>query len=216
VGGKLDLAALVVEPTLRPSIDSADRANVRLVEVGDGLVVLALSILDHEPAAGIVGVHRQAAALTVASRVADKPVEAMLPLSALAENLVAQLDNVCLVRVRTGPTGAHGGRTGLGVVRDVRLAGASKPIFGVAVDPPALDKSLLHAWIEQAFDHRHALAEVVCDALHRAPLLAAPLPPYFERVHGVESLAAHRAMVADAGPMALLCLQAWAEKARAE
>lgn len=111
MGGKLDLAALVVEPTLRPSVDSADGANVRLVEVGDGLVVLALSGLDDEPVAGIVRVHWQAAAPTVASGVADEPVKTMLPLSAFAENAVAQIDDVCLVRVRTGPAVAHSGRT---------------------------------------------------------------------------------------------------------
>jgi len=39
VGRKLDLTAFVVEPPLDPSIDSADRANVRLVEMGHGFVV---------------------------------------------------------------------------------------------------------------------------------------------------------------------------------
>lgn len=73
VSGNLDLSALVIEPPLDSSMHAADREYVWLVEVGYGLIVLALSILDHEPMARIVGVYRQTPSHAIASRIADEP-----------------------------------------------------------------------------------------------------------------------------------------------
>lgn len=86
---------------------AADREHVRLVEVRDRLVVLTLSILHYEATPRIVGVYRQGATPPVSSRVADQPIKAVLAARAFAENPVAQIDNVSLVRVRACPTGAH-------------------------------------------------------------------------------------------------------------
>lgn len=128
---------------------AADREHVRLVEVGNGLIALTLSILDHEPMRRVVGVHRQGAAPPISLRVADEPIEAVLAARAFAENRVAQIDNVSLVRVGACLASA---RDPLGAVCDVHLAGASKPVLRVAVDAPALSKPLLYARIEQPFD----------------------------------------------------------------
>jgi hypothetical protein len=76
---------------------AADREHVRLVEVRDRLVVLALSILDHEPTRRVVGVYRQGAASSISSGVADEPIKAVLSASAFAEDGVAQVENVSLV-----------------------------------------------------------------------------------------------------------------------
>jgi hypothetical protein len=71
VRGNLDGPALVVYPSLDSAMYAADREHVRLVEVRNRLVVLTLSILDHEPTRRVVGVHRQGATPPISSRVAD-------------------------------------------------------------------------------------------------------------------------------------------------
>lgn len=86
---------------------AADREHVRLVEVRDRLVMLTLSVLDHEPMRRVVGVHRQGATPPISSSVADQPIEAVLGARALAEDRVAQVENVSLVRVRACPMGGH-------------------------------------------------------------------------------------------------------------
>ncbi len=80
---------------------AADCEHVGLVEVRDRLVVLTLSILDHELTRRVVGVHRQGAPATIPPRIAGKPTEAMLTARRLPEDRVAQIDHVSLVRVRT-------------------------------------------------------------------------------------------------------------------
>jgi hypothetical protein len=107
VRGNLDGPALVIYPSLDSAMYAADREHVRLIEVGNGLVVLTLSILDHEPTCRVVGVHWQGAASPISSGVADEPIEAVLPTRGLAEDRVAQIDNVSLVRVRACPASAH-------------------------------------------------------------------------------------------------------------
>lgn len=123
---------------------AADGEYVRLVEVRDRLVMLTLSVLDHEPMRRVVGVHRQATS-PISSRVADQPIEAVLAARGFAEDRVAQIDNVSLVRVRACPASAH---FRLGALYDVHLAGASKPVLRVAVESPALHKLLLYARVE--------------------------------------------------------------------
>jgi hypothetical protein len=87
---------------------AADCESVRLVEVSDGLVVLTLLILDHEPVLRIVGINRQGAPATIPPRIAGKPTEAMLTARRLSEDRVAKIDHVSLVRVRTRAA-THGG-----------------------------------------------------------------------------------------------------------
>jgi hypothetical protein len=95
----LDGPTLVVYPSLDSAMYAADGEHVGLVEVRDRLVVLTLSILDHELTRRVVGVHRQATS-PISSRVADQPIEAVLAARGFAEDRVAQIDNVSLVRVR--------------------------------------------------------------------------------------------------------------------
>jgi hypothetical protein len=76
---------------------AADCEHVGLVEVRDRFVVLTLSILNHESTRRVVGVHRQDAATPVSPRVADQPIEAVLPARGFAEDRVAQAENVSLV-----------------------------------------------------------------------------------------------------------------------
>lgn len=49
----------------------------------------------------------------------------------------------------------------------------------VFVRSRSVDKPLLHARVEQPFDRRHALSEVVRELLDWAPILSSPLPPHF-------------------------------------
>jgi hypothetical protein len=57
--------------------------------MADGLIVLALSILDHQSMPRVVGVHRKGARPTVASGVTDQPIEAVLAAWALSEDRIA-------------------------------------------------------------------------------------------------------------------------------
>jgi hypothetical protein len=124
---------------------AADREHVRLVEVRDRLVVLTLPVLDHEPACHVEGVYRQGPAPSISSGVADEPIKAVLTARGFADDRVAQVEDVSLVRVRACPASAH---HPLGAFRDVHLARASKPVLRVAVESPALDKLLGYARVE--------------------------------------------------------------------
>lgn len=101
--GDLLFAAAVVEATLLASVCAAHRDAVGLVEVGDGLVVLALPVLNHEPDRRVVGVDRQAYDPAARARVADEPVEAVLAQRRFADDLVAQVDDIRLVAVASRP-----------------------------------------------------------------------------------------------------------------
>lgn len=103
VSGNFDLSTLVVESSLDASMNAADREYVRLVKVEHGLVVLALSILDYEPMARIVGVHWQASSSTIPSGITDEPVETVLAPRRFAEDRIAEVDHVSLVRVCASP-----------------------------------------------------------------------------------------------------------------
>jgi hypothetical protein len=61
----------VVYTALRAPMHAADSQYVGLVEVGPGLIVLALLIFDHELVLGVVSIHRKGATSTVAAGVAD-------------------------------------------------------------------------------------------------------------------------------------------------
>jgi hypothetical protein len=54
---------------------AADREPVGLVKVSDRLVVLTLSILDHEPVSSVIGVDRQGTPATIAAGVAPEPIK---------------------------------------------------------------------------------------------------------------------------------------------
>jgi hypothetical protein len=69
---------------------------VRLVEVRERCVMLALLILHDESAARIERVDRKPPAAPVRSRVAYEPVELVLPRRSLAEQLIAEVDDVRL------------------------------------------------------------------------------------------------------------------------
>jgi len=68
---------------------AADREPVGLVKVSDRLVVLALSVLEHEPVSDVVGVDRQGTPATIAPRVPPEPVKTVLAPCGLPENRVA-------------------------------------------------------------------------------------------------------------------------------
>ena len=99
VDGDLPLAGRRI-CALDSTMHSADRQHAGLVEVGNGLVVLTLSILDHESMACVVGIHRKGAPRAIAARVADQPIEAVLTACRLLEDRVAQINRVSLIRVR--------------------------------------------------------------------------------------------------------------------
>jgi hypothetical protein len=89
VSRNLNRATVVVDTPLNPAMYAADREPVGLVKVSDRLVVLTLSVLDHEPVSGVIGVDRQGTPATIAARVAPEPVKTMLASCSLPENRVA-------------------------------------------------------------------------------------------------------------------------------
>lgn len=97
VGGNKLLAAFVVELALVTSMNAGDREAIRLVEVGDGLVVLALPVLDDDSVIGVVGVERKADTNAGPAGVSEEPVKTVLPSTLLVEYLVAKFDDVRLV-----------------------------------------------------------------------------------------------------------------------
>jgi hypothetical protein len=111
VDGNLCRSPVVVYAALDSTMHSADRQHAGLVEVGNGLVVLPLSILDHESMVCVVGIHRKGAPRAIAARVADQPIKAVLTACRLLEDRVAQINNVSLIRVRVRPPGLYGART---------------------------------------------------------------------------------------------------------
>jgi hypothetical protein len=97
VGWNLDCAAFVIDLSLQPAMNTADGQHVRLVEVGDRFVVLALSVLDHKPVRCVVCIHRKGAPSAVAAWIAHQPIKAVLTTRGLTEDRVAKIDNVSLV-----------------------------------------------------------------------------------------------------------------------
>ena len=63
----------------------------------DELIVLTLPVLDNQTVIGVVGVHREAHPAARRTRITEEPVETVLTLRLLAEDLVAQVDHVRLV-----------------------------------------------------------------------------------------------------------------------
>ncbi len=108
MSGNLDRSAVVVDASLDSAMYAADSEPVGLVEVSDGLVVLTLLVLDHEPVYRVVGIDRQGALATIAPRIAREPIKAVLTTRGLPEDRVAQIDHVSLVRVRTRTAAMHG------------------------------------------------------------------------------------------------------------
>lgn len=80
------LAPMVVEPPLLAARHAADRRST--VKEGDGFVMLPLTKLDYELMSLVPRIHRQLPAATVATGVANKPREAVLPFGALAKKLI--------------------------------------------------------------------------------------------------------------------------------
>lgn len=113
------LTALVVAPALLSPADAADRRPA--VEERDRLVVLALAVLDDDPVVRVVGVDRQSASHAGGVGVAAQPVEAVLASCPLAEDLVAQVDDVRLVGRRSRPCRSRARRRATG--RTVRVLG---------------------------------------------------------------------------------------------
>jgi NaMN:DMB phosphoribosyltransferase len=89
------LASPVVEPPLLAAANAAD--CLATIEEGHRLVVLALAVLDDEAALGVIGIDGQRPAAAVTASVADEPGKAVLAQSVLAEELVAEVDDVALV-----------------------------------------------------------------------------------------------------------------------
>ncbi len=52
------VAPPVVDRPLLPPVHTADRQPIRFVEMRDGLVMLQLAVLDHEPVPGPIAVDR--------------------------------------------------------------------------------------------------------------------------------------------------------------
>jgi hypothetical protein len=95
--GDLGGAAFVVDAALHATVDAANGEHIGLVEMGDGLVVLALPVLDDEGVRRVVRVHRQSASRTGPTWIADEPLEAMLTHAGLTEKRIAEVDDVRLV-----------------------------------------------------------------------------------------------------------------------
>lgn len=83
--GMSSLSALVVELALIAPVDAAHGDAIWLVEVGHGLVVLALPVLDDQAVIGVERVDGQADTSAVCAGVTEEPVEAVLSLTLLAE-----------------------------------------------------------------------------------------------------------------------------------
>jgi hypothetical protein len=118
VGGDLDVAALVVDPALLPPVNAADGGPIRLIEERDRLVVLALSVLDHELVLGVVGVNGQALSALLRIRVPGEPLELVLSQGLLAQELVADIEDVGRIAVARGSRSrAAGSLLGHGTTR---------------------------------------------------------------------------------------------------
>jgi hypothetical protein len=95
----LDVTPAVVERALLATADATDR--LAAVEERDRLVMLAFAVLDDEAMLGVESVDGQRARTAVTAGIANQPREAMLPASALAEDVVAEIDDIALVTVLT-------------------------------------------------------------------------------------------------------------------
>ena len=73
------VAAGVIECALLTAVDAADGQLVGFVEEGGGVVVLTLAVFHNQLLSGPVGVGRQVGAASAAVRVAEQPVEGVLP-----------------------------------------------------------------------------------------------------------------------------------------
>jgi hypothetical protein len=128
--GDLLVAALVVKTTLLTAANAADRWPP--VEERDRLVMLALPVFDHQSVIGVVSVNWQPSSPSVLTGIAEQPFEPMLALAALAEDFVAEVDDVGLVTViarherSLTPTGRNGQLRG-----DVRRAYARGVLYAL-------------------------------------------------------------------------------------
>jgi hypothetical protein len=89
------LAPKVVEPPLFSAGNAADGRS--MVKEGHGLVMLPLTKLDDELMSLVPRIYRQLTTAPVATGVANKPREAMLPFGAFAKQSVTQVDDIRLV-----------------------------------------------------------------------------------------------------------------------
>jgi len=89
------LAPKVVEPPLFSAANTANRCSP--VKEGHGLVMLPLTKLDDELMGFVPSIYRQLPTVAVATGVANKPREAVLPFGALAKEFVTEVDDIRLV-----------------------------------------------------------------------------------------------------------------------
>lgn len=91
------VAAGVVEGSLDPAVDPADGQAIRLIEVGDGVVVLELAVLDDHIGCGPIAIDGQSGAPAALPGVAEEPFKAVLSSTGLGQRFVAQVQDVELV-----------------------------------------------------------------------------------------------------------------------
>lgn len=104
VGWDLRASTVVVDAALLAAVDAADREPFWLVEVRDGVVVLALVHLDHEVEVLPEGIDGQRARPAGRARVAPKPVESVFPQSSRAEERVDSVEDVAGLVVSPSPS----------------------------------------------------------------------------------------------------------------
>ena len=95
VSWNLALPSLVVAPPLLPAPYAAH--GLASIEERNRLVVLPLPILDHEVVPWIVSVHGQLSSRPFLARITQQPRKPMLTPGALAEYLIAQIDDIALI-----------------------------------------------------------------------------------------------------------------------
>src|SRR4051794_7012984 len=93
----LFLSTQVVEAPLLATMHAADRQLIRLVKMLDGLVVLALPVLNDKTQIGVERINRQCGSASIHPRISTQPVEPMLTGRPHPHRLVAEVDDVSLV-----------------------------------------------------------------------------------------------------------------------
>lgn len=126
MSGNLRITPLVIQGSLKATVNSADRQPVRLVEMRHRFVVLPFAVLDNKPETGPVAIHRQSPPDAVPAGIAEEPIEAVLSERPVTENLVAQVEDVVLITVGTAHLLKNDRPPTIGAA-DGRAARASQP-----------------------------------------------------------------------------------------
>ena len=86
---------LIVERTLKSAIYSTDGEDIRLIEVRNGLGVLALPVFNDEIQRGVVGVYwKTSSGASVSAGVSAQKVESMFTKRRRPEDAIADVDDV--------------------------------------------------------------------------------------------------------------------------